>query len=237
MSGMTRRNAAPGFTARGARGTNVARHAITPNASRTNAVGNATNRLRDRRAAGNAGNQPHDRNNRNAVGTNRNTAGAFERGRATNGSAANPATRRGAGTNNRILRNAALTNLGARSPQSRNLANSTFRGRFARSSFAGGWDRGHHHRHFGFVLGFVGPLFWPYAYDDFVDYTFWGDAYDTFWPYAYDDVFEGLYGAYAPQYGANYAYAGAPASGTAYQNGSTPHGRHRRRSAPTRRRA
>jgi hypothetical protein len=80
-------------------------------------------------------------------------------------------------------------------------------------------DRRHRHfRHLGFVLGFVGPVFWPYAYDDFVDYTFWPDAYDTFWPYAYDDVFEGLYGAYAPQYGAEYAYAGAPASSRAYQN-------------------
>jgi hypothetical protein len=64
-------------------------------------------------------------------------------------------------------------------------------------------------------------VFWPYAYDDFVDYTFWPDAYDTFWPYAYDDVYEGLYGAYAPQYGAQYAYAGAPASSSAYQNGSS----------------
>src|SRR5262249_5693308 len=74
-----------------------------------------------------------------------------------------------------------------------------------------------HHRHFGFVLGFAGPVFWPYAYDDFVDYTFWPSAYDTFWPYAYDDVFEGIYGGYAPQYGAGgYAYAGAQGSRRAY---------------------
>jgi hypothetical protein len=69
------------------------------------------------------------------------------------------------------------------------------------------------------VLGFVGPLFWPYAYSDFVDYTFSPYAYDTFWPYAYDDVFTGIYGGYAPEYSAAedaYAYAGSPASQRAY---------------------
>jgi hypothetical protein len=140
----------------------------------------------------------------------------------TNGSAALASRHTGNNRtgNNRILRNSALTNLAARDPAARSLASSTFRGNFAQSRFARGWDRDHHHHHFGFVLGFVGPLFWPYAYDDFVDYTFWPDAYDTFWPYAYDDVFEGLYGAYAPEYGAEYAYAGAPASSRAYQNGA-----------------
>ena len=123
----------------------------------------------------------------------------------------------------RILRNSALANIGARNPAARNLSNSTFQGSFARSRWGRGWDH-HHHHHFGFVLGFVGPVFWPYAYDDFVDYTFWPDAYDTFWPYAYDDVFEGLYGAYAPEYGAEYADAGAPASSRAYQTGAATAG-------------
>lgn len=69
------------------------------------------------------------------------------------------------------------------------------------------------------VLGFVGPVFWPYAYDDFIDYTFDPYAYDTFWPYAFDDVYAGIYGGYAPEYYAPedaYAYAGAPASERAY---------------------
>src|SRR5205807_226208 len=39
----------------------------------------------------------------------------------------------------------------------------TFRGAFAESGFAR--DPRHHHR-FGFVLGFIGPVFWPYAYND-----------------------------------------------------------------------
>jgi hypothetical protein len=208
---ITHRNAASSFAARGAHHPDVARHAITPstrhalaptNAPHTNAVGNAADRL-------------HERNDRSGVGT-------VGQGRATttNGSAAAVATRRGGG-NNRILRNSALTNIASRNPTARNLASSTFRGRFAQSAFGRDWDRRHHHHHhFGFVLGFVGPLFWPYAYDDFVDYTFWPDAYDTFWPYAYDDVYQGIYGAYAPEYGAAYAYAGAPASSSVYRRGS-----------------
>ena len=55
------------------------------------------------------------------------------------------------------------------------------------------------------VIGWVGPLFWPYAYNDFVDYTFYPYAYDTFWPNAYDDVYEGMFGRYA--YGTGSAYA------------------------------
>jgi hypothetical protein len=92
---------------------------------------------------------------------------------------------------------------------------STFRGRFTQSAMH---DR-FHHRHAGIVLGFVGPLFWPYAYNDFVDYTFSPYAYDTFWPYAYDDVFTGIYGGYAPEYYAPedaYAYAGSAGSESVY---------------------
>ena len=69
------------------------------------------------------------------------------------------------------------------------LAHATFQGRF--TNF---W-RHHHHRFFPFVvIGWFGPLFWPYAYDDFLDYAFYPYAYDTFWPYAYDDVYAGITG-------------------------------------------
>src|SRR6516225_6953628 len=70
------------------------------------------------------------------------------------------------------------------------LSNWTFRGHFAQSAFFR--DR-FHHRHLGIVLGFIGVVFWPYAYDDFVDYTFAPYAYDTFWPCAYDDVYAGIF--------------------------------------------
>ena len=95
-----------------------------------------------------------------------------------------------------ILRNPAYANIAARDPASRAQVQSTFRGRFAQSDFVR--DRHQHGRPFGRVIGFFGPVFWPYAYDDFLDYTFSPYAYDTFWPYAYDDVFNGIYGAPAP---------------------------------------
>jgi hypothetical protein len=77
----------------------------------------------------------------------------------------------------------------------------TFRGHYAHRFW---------HRHFVprlVVLGWAGPLFWPYAYDDFVGYTFYPYAYDTFWPYAYDDVYDGIFG--------RYAYGNAPVRVTA----------------------
>jgi LTXXQ motif family protein len=89
------------------------------------------------------------------------------------------------------------------------LARSTFQGRF----FDPGWQR---HRSRPIVIGWVGPMFWPYAYDDFVDYTFYPHAYDTFWPYAYDDLYDGAFGRYAQGYGGTYAAVGrSPKSGSA----------------------
>ena len=46
----------------------------------------------------------------------------------------------------------------------------------------------------GIVIGWIGPVFWPYAYYDFFDYVFWSYVYDDFWPYAYEDVYYGIYG-------------------------------------------
>jgi LTXXQ motif family protein len=103
-----------------------------------------------------------------------------------------------------VLRNQAFANLAAaRDPNARTLARSTFQGRF----FDPQWRR---HRPFPVVIGWVGPLFWPYAPYDFVDYTFYPYAYDTFWPYAYDDFYEGMFGAYAEGYGGTYASVGRP---------------------------
>jgi len=80
----------------------------------------------------------------------------------------------------------------------RAIANVAWHSRFASSRFHGRfvgsrwwpWWRG------GLVIGWIGPVFWPYVYDDFFDYVFWPYAYDDFWPYAYDDVYYGLYGNY-----------------------------------------
>jgi len=105
------------------------------------------------------------------------------------------------------LRNPAFANPSARNPAARALARATFRGRFSEQGarFA---DRGGRPR--PAVVGWVGPLFWPYAYDDFVDYTFYAYAYDTFWPNAYEEVYEDVFGPYAFE---GMAYANVPSSG------------------------
>jgi histone H3/H4 len=103
-----------------------------------------------------------------------------------------------------VLRNQAFADLvSARDPSTRTLANSTFQGRF----FNPQWRR--HFTH-PIVIGWIGPLFWPYAYNDFIDYTFYPYAYDTFWPYAYDDFYDGMFGAYALGYDGTYASVGPP---------------------------
>jgi histone H3/H4 len=118
-----------------------------------------------------------------------------------------------------VLRNQAFANWAtARDPSVRTLASSTFQGRF----FNPQWRR--HFTH-PIVIGWVGPLFWPYAYYDFVDYTFYPYAYDTFWPYAYDDVYEGIFGAYALGYGGTYAAVGPPSGyGGGYARGGYARG-------------
>ena len=53
-----------------------------------------------------------------------------------------------------------------------------------------GWWR---HPNGGF--GWVGPLFWPFAYYDIYDYTLWGYG-AGFWGYGYLDIYAGLFGPY-----------------------------------------
>jgi LTXXQ motif family protein len=227
--GITRRN--PNVT--GPAANRLDRNALAPSANRARpAVGNGADRMRGRNAPSTVGQGPAGPG-RNAAdvlqGTRqgRGNAGDVQATRQALGNASNlQAARQGRGNmgdrGNHILRNPVLANLSTRDPAARSLSDSTFRGHFAQSRFARDFDRDRRHRdfrhfrHLGFVLGFVGPVFWPYAYDDFADYTFWPAAYDTFWPYAYDDVFVGLYGGYAPEYGSAYEYAGTQGSRRAY---------------------
>jgi ABC-type transporter MlaC component len=125
-----------------------------------------------------------------------------------------------------VLRNQAFANLAsARDPGARTLARSTFQGRF----FNPQWRR---YAAYPIVIGFIGPLFWPYAYDDFVDYTFYPYAYDTFWPYAYDDFYDGMFGAYALGYGGTYASVGPSGDyGGGYAPSGSARGRYARGSA------
>jgi len=119
--------------------------------------------------------------NRLVGGSNRTftTAGAMSRSAGF----ARPAgfARANAAFGNRFITNKALTSSFVRAP--------VFQGRFHGSHWP--WWRG------GIVIGWIGPLFWPYAYDDFFDYVYWPYVYDGFWPYAYEDVYYGIYGGYA----------------------------------------
>ncbi|KRQ05425.1 Spy/CpxP family protein refolding chaperone [Bradyrhizobium manausense] len=50
------------------------------------------------------------------------------------------------------------------------------------------------HRHPAIFVAWLGPVFWPYAYSDIFDYTFWSYAYDPgYWAYAYDDFVDTVY--------------------------------------------
>jgi hypothetical protein len=77
------------------------------------------------------------------------------------------------------------------------LLNSQNRARItASAAMAGRWNGRQgwwRHRHGGF--GWVGPLFWPFAYYDFYDYGWWGDDY-AFWDYGYDDIYAGMFSPY-----------------------------------------
>ncbi len=75
------------------------------------------------------------------------------------------------------------------------------RGQIAAAAALAGWRGGHDqnagawwsHGHGGY--GWVGPLFWPFAYDDIYDYTLFGDGIG-FWDYGYPDVYAAIFGPY-----------------------------------------
>jgi LTXXQ motif family protein len=120
---------------------------------------------------------------------------------------------------NRMLRNPAFANRAAIGGDrgGNALARATFAGSFANKHWKHHHFHKRHHKHFfPIVIGWVGPVFWPYAYSDFVGYTFYPHAYDTFWPYAYDDVYEGMFGRYAYRAGGGGAYAAVGGRGGAY---------------------
>lgn len=120
------------------------------------------------------------------------------------------------------------------SPQNRAriVASAATAGRWQGRNGSGWWWR---HRHGGF--GWVGPLFWPFAYYDFYDYAWWGDPYDyAFWDYGYDDIYTGIfspygyddyegYAAYLPpprRGGTRVATQGSATQGSATQGSGSP---------------
>jgi hypothetical protein len=78
-----------------------------------------------------------------------------------------------------------------------------------------GWWR---HRHGGF--GWVGPVFWPFAYYDIYDYALGGYDYDPlFWDYGYNDIYAGLFAPYG--YGDVLAYLPPSGAGSRVTVGRT----------------
>ena len=64
------------------------------------------------------------------------------------------------------------------------------------------------HRVRAAFIPWLGPLFWPYAYADIFDYTFWPSAYDdAYWAYAYDDFVDTLFWDVGSPYSAYAAIA------------------------------
>jgi hypothetical protein len=71
------------------------------------------------------------------------------------------------------------------------------------------WRRGHR----AAFVAWLGPVFWPYAYSDIFQYTFWPDAYDPgYWAYAYDDFVDTVFWGTDSPYS---AYARYPEPGAA----------------------
>ena len=86
------------------------------------------------------------------------------------------------------VRNGLRNHNALRNPHMRNrvLAGAALAGRGGR-----GWWR-----HRGGGYGWVGPVFWPFAYYDLYNYAFWGGYDDSFWGYGYDDIYAGVFSPY-----------------------------------------
>lgn len=136
---------------------------------------------------------------------------------------------------NRALRDpGVLRNPATRALMTASLATAAWRhgGAWHGGAWRGGlwhgsaWNRGWWgHRHGGF--GWVGPIFWPYAFYDINDYAYWGNGYGTaFWDYGYPDLYAGLFGPYGYDDLSGYAgylprYAGPRTDADAYAS-TTP---------------
>jgi hypothetical protein len=78
------------------------------------------------------------------------------------------------------------------------LSNPMARAQIAAGFALAGWHAGHGQgwwQHGNGGYGWVGPLFWPFAYHDIYDYAVWGDGFG-FWDYGYPDIYAGIFPPY-----------------------------------------
>jgi hypothetical protein len=105
------------------------------------------------------------------------------------------------------------------------LRNPSSRAHITASAATAGWHNGRDGRngwwrHGNGGYGWVGPLYWPFAYYDMYDYAMWGDGYDdSFWGYGYGDIYAGIFAPYG--YDDLTGYLPQYASGNPNDNGQT----------------
>jgi len=91
------------------------------------------------------------------------------------------------------------------------LSNPAARGQVAAAAALAGWHGGRiangWWRHGDGGYGWVGPLFWPFAYHDIYDYAIWGDGIG-FWAYGYGDIYAGIFAPYGQDDLAGYTAPG-----------------------------
>ena len=102
------------------------------------------------------------------------------------------------------------------------LHNPGTRAQIAATAATAGWHNrggGGWWQHGNGGYGWVGPLFWPFAYYDMSDYALWGYGYDpSFWGYGYGDIYAGIF---AP-YGYDTLTGYLPSGGGRNSAGATP---------------
>jgi hypothetical protein len=133
----------------------------------------------------------------------RSTAGAISRGgsrTAINGSRTF-SSNRNANLQSRAVHRALNSRAVAGALHHRDaLRNPGTRARIAATAATAGWHNGHGHgwwRHGHGGYGWVGPLFWPFAYYDMYGYAMWGYGDDpAFWDYGYNDIYAGMFAPY-----------------------------------------
>ena len=82
------------------------------------------------------------------------------------------------------------------------LRNPNSRSNITASAATAGWHNGRDGRngwwrHGNGGYGWVGPLYWPFAYYDLYGYAMWGYGYDdSFWGYGYGDIYAGIFAPY-----------------------------------------
>ena len=102
--------------------------------------------------------------------------------------------------------------------------NNEAQARLALAAREHGWAPRHawRHGHRAAFVAWLGPVFWPYAYSDIFEYTFWPSGYDPgYWAYAYDDFVDTVFwGADSPYsaYASLSSEGGGASAGYGYQS-------------------